>query len=434
MLMAEIMAGTQRTRNPKIIIAASYCAVFWFLMGQAFLFTVWPDDAGAADVKAQPSITLSEEYNDNVFLTRYNKLDDYITEVVPAFSIDYKTAFWNWHLDLAYDYRYYAKGTVSGDRTYRINLLNHTELIHNLFFIDLSDKYDRVSLNPARDFTTQSTFINQTDTNVFTFNPYLIFRSESRFTPILGYMYVNTWYKSSTAISTVDHIGYAEMLTDLSSTMTFTTGVRYTQDLNKVQNYDRFDIYAGPKKTYAQDSYVYLLIGETFLTFQYENHSTKRTIWNAGIVHRYSTILAEFHTKSDYIPDPGNILRREDLYEASITKGVPRTSIAVLAGFYDYGDAHTNKRTNTTYKLTGTLSHAISPTSTLVLTETISRLEDYINNTTIALWESGIKLERRLSADLVMSLDYRYTNSYSHDSYQDNYVNNRFSVALNKRF
>jgi hypothetical protein len=432
--MAVIMAETQRTRNPKIIIITMCCAVFWFLMGQAFLFTVLPDDAGAAEFMAQPSLTLSEEYNDNVNLTRYNKLDDYITEVVPAFSIDYKTAFWNWHLDLAYDYRYYAKGTVTGDRTWRGNLLNHTELIHNFFFIDLSDQYQRVNQNPARDFTTQSTFVNQTDSNVFTFNPYAIFRSESRFTPILGYKYVNTWYKSSSAISTYDNIGYAEMMTDLSSTVTFTTGVRYTQDVNKVQNYDRTDVYAGPKKTYAQDSYVYMQIGVTFLTFQYQNGTTKRMTWDAGIAHLYSTMLAEFHTKSDYIPDPGNIIRREDLYVASLTKKEPRTSIGVSAGFYDYGNAQTNQRTNTTYNMTGTLSHAISPTSTLLLNESISRLEDYTNDTIIALWESGIKLERHLSADLILSLDYRYTNSYSHDSYQDNYVNNRFSVALSKRF
>jgi hypothetical protein len=224
------------------------------------------------------------------------------------------------------------------------------------------------------------------------------------------------------------------MITDLSSTMTFTTGVRYTQDLNKVQNYDRFDIFAGPKKTYAEDSYIYLLIGETFLTFQYENGTTKRTVWDAGISHRYSTILAEFHTKSDYIPDPGKILRREDQYVASITKEIPRTSIGVSAGFYDYGDAHTNERTNTNYTLTGKLRHAISPTSTLFLTESISRLEDYENSTIIALWESWIKLEHHLSESLTGSLEYRYTNSYSHDSYPDNYVNNRFYVALSKSF
>jgi len=428
------MAETQRTRNPGIITVASYYAIFWFLTGQAFLFTVCPNDAGAAEFKALPSITVSEEYNDNVYLTRYNKLDDYITEVVPAFVIDYKAVLWNWHLDMAYDYRYYAKDTVSGDNTYRIILLNHTELINKFFFIDLSDRYYRTSLNPARDFTTQSSFVNQTDTNVFTFNPYLIFKSESRFTPILGYMYVNTWYKDASAISTVDHIGYAEMITDLSSTVTFTTGIRYTQDLNNVQNYDRFDVYAGPKKTYAEESYVFLLIGATSLKFQYENGTTNRIIWDAGISHRYSTVLASFHTKSDYIPDPGNILRREDQYVASITKELPRTSFSVSAGFYDYGNAQTNQRTNTTYDLTGKLNHVISPTLTLRLTESISRLEDYENNTTISLWQSEIKLERRILEDLMMSLDYRYTNSYSHDSYQDNYVNNRFSVAFSKSF
>jgi hypothetical protein len=441
--MAGIMAEIQSARNPKIIITVC-CVFFWFLMGPAFLLIFFVDDAGAQTVAASPaggqnflilpSFTLSEEYNDNVYLSRYNKLDDYITRAIPEFVLDYKTSLWNWHLDLAYDFRYYAKGTKKGDTTYRIDFSNHTELINNFFFIDVLDKYDRTSLSTSRDFTQQSLFVNQTDVNVFTVNPYLMMRSESRFTPVLGYKYINTWYKQENAgIPTVDNMGYAEMITDLSSKTTFTTGIRYTEDRNKVEDYNKTDVYIGPKYTYAQDSYLYCLIGESLLEFQFEGN-TQHLIWDAGITHHYSTVSVAYRMKSDYIPDPTRIIRRQDFYVATITKTTPRTTFEISAGLYEYRNAATNHLENTDYRLDGTLSHAISPTLTIRLDETIDRYEDHQSNTIIALWHSGIRFERQTLTDLLLTLEYLYTNSYSHDSYPDNYVNNRLIVGLTKRF
>lgn len=450
--MAGIMAEIQRTRNPKIFIKAC-CVIFWFSMGTAFLVTIWPDDAGAQYLAVPPSgaqnpavptlesrnfivlptLTVSEEYNDNIFLTRYNKIDDYITRAIPAFSIDYKTPLWNWHLDAAYDYRYYAKGSKTGDSTYFVNLINHTVVINNLFFLDVLDKYDRTSLSTSRDFTTQSLFVNQTDENIFTVNPYFMLRSESRFTPILGYKYVNTWYKQPSAISTVDNIGYAEIITDLSSNMTFTIGAQYTQDHNKVEDYNRADVYAGPRYTYAPFSYIWFLIGESFFDFQFQG-TERHVIWDAGFTHRYSTSTLAFQTKSEYIHDPERILRRVDSYVATISKETTRTSYAISAGLFEYRSAATNHLENSTDQLTGELKHALSPTLTLVLDETIQRLEDDQRNTSISLWESQVKLERKLMEKLTLTLGYSYTNSYSHNSYSDNYVNNRFEVALTMTF
>jgi hypothetical protein len=393
--MAGIMAETQRTRNPKIFITAC-CVIFWFSLGPASLFSLCPDDAGAAELKVLPSIAVSEEYTDNVFLTRYNKLDDYITRAIPAFTLDHKTAFWDWHLDLAYDYRYYAKGSKKDDSTYRVDLINHTVLINNFFFLDVLDKYERVSLTTTTDFTQQSLFVNQTDSNIFTVNPFFVMRNETRYTPILGYRYVNTWYKDSTqGISTVDNIGYAEMITALSSNVTFTIGARYTQDQNKIEDYNKTDVYAGPKYTYAPDSYVYCLIGESFLDFQTLN-DTKHVIWDAGITHRYSTSTVSFQTKSDYIHDPELILRRVDFYVATIKKETPRTSYTILAGLYEFRNAATNHLEDDSYMLEGTLRHAISPTLTLLLEETVQRIEDKQDNTTIS---SG-KAEESCSEDV----------------------------------
>jgi hypothetical protein len=441
--MAGIMAEIQRARNPKNFITAC-CVFFWLIIGPTFLFIFWVDDAGAQSLVASPTVsqnflivpsfTLSEEYNDNVYLTRYNKVDDYITRAIPEFVLDYKTALWNWHLDLAYDFRYYAHGTKKGDTTYRLDFANHTELVNNLFFIDVLDKYDRTSLTTSIDYTQQSLFVNQTDVNTFTVNPYFVMRSESRYTPILGYKYINTWYKQTTAgIPTVDNIGYAEMITDLTSKMTFTTGIRYTEDRNKVDDYNKADVYAGPKYTYSQNSYVYFLVGESFLEFQFEGN-TQHVIWDAGITHHYSTMSVAYQMKSDYIPDPTRIIRRLDSFVATLAKTTLRTSFEISAGLYEYRNAATNHLENDSYRLDGTLSHAISPTLTFRLEESVERDQDYLSNTLIALWHSGIRFERRTLANLQLTLEYLYTNSYSHDNYQANYVNNRLVLGLTKNF
>ena len=434
MLIAEIMAGTQRKLNPTIIIVTTCCMIFWFLMGPASLFPVGPNDAEGAEFNVVPSIMVGEEYNDNVFLTRYNKLDDYITRVIPAFDLKYKTSLWDMKLVLSYDYRYYAKGTKTDDSTYRVDFKDHSELINNFFFIDILDKYDRVSESVARDFTTQSLFVNQTDTNVFTFNPYFVITNESRFTPILGYRYVNTWYKQPNSIDTIENIGYAEIITTLSSNLTFTAGVTYTQGENRVENYDRLEIYAGPAYTYAPYSFIYFTIGENWFDYEHQDENTKHIVWDAGITHRYSTVTVMYRMKSNYVPDPLNILRRVDSYEASLTKEVPRTSFSVSAGLFEYRTVKTDHLEETNYRLIGTMSHAISPTLTLLLRESIQRIEDNVIDTTTSIWESGVRLERKILEDLTLSLDYRYTNAYSHDNYYDNYVNNRFSVEIRKYF
>jgi hypothetical protein len=115
---------------------------------------------------------------------------------------------------------------------------------------------------------------------------------------------------------------------------------------------------------------------------------------------------------------------------ATVTKETPRTSYSISAGLYEYRNAVTNHLQNTTDQLTGELKHSISPTLTMFLRETIQRLEDNELNTVISLWESQVRLERKILANLTGAMTYWYTNSYSHNSYSDNYVNNRFAVEL----
>jgi uncharacterized protein (PEP-CTERM system associated) len=119
----------------------------------------------AAEYRIQPALTVSEQYNDNIFLSPTDPTHDYITRVLPSIHFLYSAPLWDWDVAYAYDYRYFAYKSKIGDSNHILSLTNHTTLVKDFFFIDLKDTYSRVSLTPVQDYTQQSS-LNQTDSNV----------------------------------------------------------------------------------------------------------------------------------------------------------------------------------------------------------------------------------------------------------------------------
>lgn len=434
MLVAESMIGSRRKSSPGSALSAGYRLLFGLLMGPALLLAGWQQEAAGAEFRVLPSISVGEEYNDNIFLTPNNKQDDFITRIIPGLVLTYRTGFWSWDMDFAYDYRKYLKRTRTEDSTYRLDLKNRTILVDNLLFFEAEDRYERISLDVTRDFTQQSLFVNQTDQNVLTLNPYVATGLGDSHKLYLGYRYIDTRYSEPSAISTKDNIGYLETLSTLSSSMTFSTGIRYTRDQNDVDDYYKTDLYAGPRYSYATNSYAYCLLGATWVSFT-GFPQAKHLLWDLGFFHRYSTITLAVETKTDTIPDPTRIIRRVDSLVVTLTKeSLPRTSFGGSVGWYEYRNAATNHLEDIEYRLTGTMRHALTPMLTIDGELDSRRLFDYIAGVTTYIGEAGVTLERRLQTGLSVSLSYWYANSYSPDSYEQNYVVNRIWVALNYRF
>ncbi len=406
----------------------------WSLLALVPLFTVLRDAAEGAEFRIQPAVTLREWYDDNVFLTPNDKKYDYITEFIPGFNIVHRTSFWSTQLDFAYDYRDYLKRTQTKDYTYLANFLNHTMLVDNQLFLDVKDQYQRVSNTVIRNYAQESLFVNQTDQNIFTANPYLVEGLGSSHKVTLGYRYVNTWYRDPLAIKTVDNIGYLETASSLSANMTFSTGVNYTRDWNRVSGYYKTDFYAGPRYTYAPNSFFFCWIGETWLQFQGYDH-IKHFIWDLGLTHRYSTMTLAVETKTQTLPDPYNILTRDDLLEASLTKeSTTRTSLRGAVGWHEYRNAATDHLESTTYVVSGTLKHAL--TQKLTFTGDISNesIHDYVASSNTYIYQVGLRLDRGLTANSNVALAYWYTYAYSPNVYNNNYISNRASVEFTQRF
>jgi hypothetical protein len=420
-------------RSPRIIIAV-HCALFYFLMGLASQIALCPNDATAAQYEIRPFITVSEEYDDNIFLTPNGKRGDFISRIIPAFTLAHSTSFWTWNMAYAYDYRYYAKDTLPRDTTYRANVIEHTNLFNNIFLIDMTDVYQRVSLDVTRDYSQESLSLNQSDQNIFTVSPYVNLFSGPSHTVQVGYQYVNSWFKDPAAIDTIENAAFLVINTPLSTNLTVTGGIRYTRGLNSLNGYFKTDIVTGPVYTYAPGSSVFCTLGETWLRFVgYKN--IHHLLWDLGFNHRYSTMTLRVETKTDYVPDPFNVLRRVDQLEATLTREAStRTSLSGMAGWYEYRSSPTNYLETTAYRISGRMRHVLTPRSTWSGEISNEVLHDYSLASDTFIYQIAASFERNMLPDLTLTMNYIYTYAYSPDVYSQNSRDNRFSVQLTKRF
>ena len=402
-----------------------------FILSAAWLAA--PDDVEGSEFRFQPTLVLSEEYNDNVFLTPENGIDDYITTVSPSLHLLYNAPFWDWDVDYKYLYRYYADTADKTDSSHTLSLANRNRIIKDVLFLNVRDDYTRVSLDVTRDYTQESNVVNQSDRNIVTVNPYFVLRPTSQMTVTAGYSYLSTWYRDPAAVDSTDHIGAVDLTQDLSPRSSVIAGFKYTYDENNLGGYTRDDVYLGQHYEYADNSMITATIGNSWFDFERTARATQ-VFWDVVVTHRYPTVTISYETGLRNIPDPLRGLRREDRYVVTIRRDVERTSLLISGGIREYRDAEFKHLENTSYRLNGAVSHAVTTTSKILLDLTTERLVDNRTGADIDRYLTGVRYEYVSMENLTLALDYRYTNVYSPDVYAVNYFNNRFTVELRKVF
>jgi hypothetical protein len=425
----------RRQKAPLRETRISFLIVVAVFMTAAFLYTVKP---AAAEFRIQPAVTLSEEYNDNVFLTPTNPTHDYITRVLPSIHFNYSAPLWDWDAAFAYDYRYYAHKSKVHDSTFTLNLANHTTLVKDFFFIDLKDIYSRVSLDTTRDYTQQSLFLNQTDSNVASATPYFNLRLSSRMTGTTGYEYRNIWYKDPSAINKTEHSAYADVSDELSLRTFMTADIRYTRVETRPLTYSKTDLSAGPRYEYAEGSTLWFKIGNTWFASDQNQQALRgsQLFWDAGFAHKFRTYTLSFVAALTYIDDPVRGQRREDRYVGTFRKETERFTLGLTAGLWEYRDILTKHLQNSRYNTGGTVSYHITPALQGTYSLSIDRNEDNVMKTFSMLYLDAVGLAYQLGENTTLAVDYRFTHGYSPDpiNYGLNYDNNRVTVQLTKQF
>ncbi|HWR72920.1 MAG TPA: TIGR03016 family PEP-CTERM system-associated outer membrane protein [Nitrospirota bacterium] len=397
------------------------------------------DEAAGSEVSIRPAVSVSEEYNDNVLLSPHDRVDDYITRIIPSVQFFYKAPLWDWDISYAYDYRLYAYRTIVNDSTQRLKLANHTSIVKEFLLLDVRNDYDRKSLTPVRDYAQESISVNQTDTNTFTATPYVLLRPSSDMSVKAGYQYRSVWYEDPNAINKVVQSGYADTAWEMSQRTSFSSAAGYTRTEANKTAYCWTDLSIGAKYEYAEDSTMSFTIGKTWFTSERWERASQ-VFWNIEIIRKFLAYTLSFNTALTYVDDPTSILRREDRYVVSLQKETERMKFGATAGVWEYRKIVSNYLQDVRYGATGAIGYSFTPALKLTYNLAIERFEDKVREASTGQKEymsrylNGIRLDHPLSETVTVSADYRYTNNYAPHAYNRNYYNNRVLLELTKRF
>lgn len=388
----------------------------------------------AADFSIKPSLAVSEEYTDNVFENNLNKRSDYITRVQPGLSFKYNAPLWDWDLGYAFDYRYYARGSRKDDTTHNINGTGLVKIIDEKLFLALGDTYKRVSLDVTRDTTSESLYSNQSDQNIGFVSPYLVLHPTARLTMKTGYRYINTWYKSSTAISKQDHIGFINSAYEVTPKLFLTGDYTFTREIpeNNLSFY-RHEAYIGPRYEYAERSFIYGQGGLIVSDYDNGKHYLNPS-WNAGITHSFDTMTLNLSTGMKYSDDPLGTTTLETSYAASLAKSFERGTVTLQGSYTEFSDGNSGQLKNKRYSGGFGSSYELVQDLRGSLGFTYENYRNILVGGTTDKYYLDCGLNYSFGKDLTAGLTYKYINYSSAEIVTDNYRVNRVILEVKKVF
>jgi hypothetical protein len=212
--------------------------------------TVFISHAFAADITRKfsvtPSISIREEYNDNIFLTSSDEESDFITTINPSINFAYRTRIITLSLDYGLNFEFYADNSDLNDtslsETQEINLNTTLSLYKDIFFVSITDVYTRVSIDERKQVAFDNHFVNLTDSNTFTINPYIEYPLAPTVRATAGYRYTNRWYREDEANDSENHSVYLDITKEFTPNLNASLSYNYYDHLtdgDEIEDQDR---------------------------------------------------------------------------------------------------------------------------------------------------------------------------------------------------
>jgi len=155
-----------------------------------------------AEFEMTPGVNLSLEYDDNIYLDSDNEESDVIATVAPNISMTWETSRLDLSLFASVSFEKYMDNTDedrvgAGESAQASRLDALARLYREVFFLRVSDSYQRVPIDEGGRGGENNRTVNLTDSNTLQINPYLQFEVMKDAQLQLGYTYTNLWYGNS---------------------------------------------------------------------------------------------------------------------------------------------------------------------------------------------------------------------------------------------
>lgn len=388
--------------------------------------------AQGGEFQVQPSIAVSEEFTDNVYETKTGRTSDFISRAVPGFVLGYKAPTLSGDLSYLFDYRYYARNSHEVEIAHTLSATAKLTAVKNLLFLDVSDQYQRVSLDVTRDATKDSLFVDQSDQNVATISPYLELHPMERVMVKTGYKYVDTRYFSSAAVDKYSHIAFLNITYELSNRWSLTADYTFTREIADVDNYDQHQTLGGFRYEYADKSFLFAQAGYNSTIYD-SGQSLYSIIWNAGFFHSFDTVTCTLNTGVKYDEDPQSNIMQESFVNGTIDKHINRGTLSFSAMYSEYVMPSTDTLQTRKYGATvrGQYEFVTDLNGSLGLTAEKYEQPGVGNYTRVQVESS---LSYLLAKQLTVKASYVYTDYSSSDIANYGWYGNRAMIELKKIF
>lgn len=389
--------------------------------------------AEANDYVIQPSITIAEEFNDNIYEAPSNKVSDFITHLIPGISFKYSASAWDWEGSYFLDYAYYARlGT--DNITHTLMTKGLVKVIDEFLFLEISDTYRRASLDVTRDVTQESAFSNQSDQNIFSVSPYLIFRPTAFSRVKTGYRYSNIWYGESAGVDKNQHDIFADATYDLTAKTSLIANYTYTFQTSSLSEMNKHDVLIGVRHEYLDNCFVYGQTGTSYYSFN-SGQDSSTFIWNAGLLHTIDSVVMTIDTGVRFAEDPTRNFVKENFYVGKLVKTYGRGQ-GYFTGYYSkYGTIGGLGGADQTSKLGAGVGvkHELFQNVTGTANFAAEKY-DYDGGTYTNRLAADYGVVYLMPYEITAGLSHRYFHYFSPDRVYDNREVNRVMLELRKVF
>ena len=385
-----------------------------------------PAAAEASEKAIQPAITASVEYNDNIFASRSDREEDFITRILPGFNARYEASRMSLSASYFFDWINFARHSDKSLESHKAALKLNAELLRNVFFLKVTDI--------SRERLQESIILNQTDANVFAVEPYIVLRPSSSTSLRAGYRHSDYWYKDEESVDKKENSVFIASTFDLSQKTSGGLRAEYGRQLNRISDFDRVEAWADLKYEYAAGASLAASAGYSKLTFD-DGSDIDSPVWDLAVRHELGYFEAAFTSSGRIAEDPRSVPKFQYGYMATLVKKAgARTVLTLGHNFSDYVNTATDKRDTRRYGFTAGLKHDF--TSRLAYSASVGR-EKYIfypqSATTFRTIVSQA-LEYSLGEDASVNLTYNFIDYESAAVDSDNHETHRVAVGVAKTF
>jgi hypothetical protein len=393
-----------------------------------------PDSVSAADMEFRPFFAISEEFNDNIFEVPTNKRNELITRVQPGATFRYLSPFWTWNIAYDFDYRNYARNSRSDEYHHNADLRGSIALVENFLFLDLSDTYHRVTLDVSRNAATQSSlFLNQTDQNIASISPYLLWRLRGDNTFKTGYRFSDTRYWGD-GIDRREQGAFADLNHEVSSKFSLSAGYGFTHLESQPTRYNKHDLFGGFKYEYADRSFVFCQLGNSWQQFDTGGNDSY-LFWYAGVTHDFSFAIATVESRVQTAVDPLAVSTKETSYSGRLERTLQYGTVGLTTSYSEFFNTQIDRMDRRRLSFSGTGRYEILQHLTANLAVTAERF--YFN--------TGTGFPYHLNATGGLSYAFKHgialSLNYTYDTQRNDLGNtagaietNRVVVELRKMF